>query len=364
MQQVADFRRSRERRSVVEYGIGIDANLGLSFAEMSALAREAAQLGYTSAWSPSNPPARDGFHACAQWSTATQDLAGGCLATGIAVIPVGVWTVNALVQQAGALSELSGGRFTLGIGTGQAYSPDFWASIGRPQPPIVALMRDYLITLRQLLAGETVDYDGKAVSLHGVRATMRPLPVPLYVAALGPQMLRLTGELADGDCLNWSTPAQRAWCREQIAIGARKAGRDPSSIKLMEYIRVCIDEDEEVARRGLARALMGYALGKPGAANDQGYRGHFTRMGFDDLLKGIEAQRDAGASESALIDAFPVDFLQQMGYFGKAAGAPAALRKLSEGLDTAVVRIVNARPGVDAARTTVQACRPDAVLSL
>ena len=345
----------------MEYGIGIDANLGLTFAEMNALAREAAEAGYTSAWSPSNPPARDGFHACAQWVTATQDLVPGGLATGIAVIPVGVWTVNALVQQAGALSELSGGRFTLGIGTGQAYSPDFWASMGRPQPPVVALMRDVLVTLRRLLAGETVDYNGKAIGLHGVRASMRPLSVPLYVAALGPQMLRLTGELADGDCLNWSTPAQRAWCREQIAIGAEKAGRDPSAITLMEYIRVCVDDDVELARRGLARAIMGYALGRPGAANDQGYRGHFTRMGFDTLLKGIEAQRDAGASEEALIDAFPDDFLQQMGYFGTAAGAPGALRRLSEGLDIPVVRIVNARRGIEASRAVLQACRPAAI---
>lgn len=345
----------------MEYGIGIDANLGLTFAEMTTLAREAAQLGYTSAWSPSNPPARDGFHVCAQWSTATKNPAGESLATGIAVIPVGAWTVNALAQQAGALSELSGGRFILGLGTGQAYSPEFWASLGRPQPPVVALMRDYLVTLRGLLAGETVNYEGKAISLHGVRASMRPLPVPLYLAALGPQMLRLTGELADGDCLNWSTPAQRAWCREQIAVGARKAGRDPAAIKLMEYIRVCIDEDEEVARRGLARAILSYALGRGGAANDFGYRAHFTRMGFDALLKGIEAQRDAGANDEALIDAFPTDFLLQMGYFGKAAGAPAALRRLSEGLDTAVVRIVNTRPGIDGARTVLLACRPDAV---
>ena len=44
-----------------------------------------------------------------------------------------------------------------------------------------------------------------------------------------------------------------------------------------------------------------------------------------------------------------------MGYFGKAAGAPAALRRLSEGLDTPVVRIVNARPGIDAARAVIQA---------
>jgi hypothetical protein len=103
---------------------------------------------------------------------------------------------------------------------------------------------------------------------------------------------------------------------------------------------------------------MGYALGRAGAAPDRGYRGHFGRMGFDAMLSGIEAKRDAGASADELAAAFPEDFLRQMGYFGPAAGAREALTELSAGLDVAVVRIVGTAPGIERARKTVEACAP------
>jgi alkanesulfonate monooxygenase SsuD/methylene tetrahydromethanopterin reductase-like flavin-dependent oxidoreductase (luciferase family) len=340
----------------VRWGIGIDASLGLSFAEQGTLVREAANRGYTSAWCPSGPATRDGFQVCAQWARDTADIPGFQL--GIAVIPAPVWTVPALVNQAGTVGEISGGRFVLGIGTGGNYSSDFRESYGLPATPNVALMRDYLVTMRGLLNGETVSYSGKAVTLQGLRMAGRPLPVPLYISALGPQLLRLAGQLADGVCLNWATPAQRQWCRERIAEGAARAGRDPSAVTVMEYIRVCIDEDRDAARMAFAKAIMGYALARAGASQDRGYRGHFGRMGFDAMLAGIEAKREAGASADELAAAFPDDFLRQMGHFGPAAGARDALRTLSEGLDVAVVRIVGTAPGVERARNTLEACVP------
>lgn len=340
----------------MDYGIGIDASLGLSFAESRELARNSAAAGYASAWTPSGPITRDGFQVCGQWSAAVEGLT-----TGVAVIPVPVWTPSALASQAGTLSELSGGRFILGIGTGGSYSEDFRRSYGLPAYPAVAMMRDYLVTLRGLLNGEKVTHEGKAIRLGGLQLTERPLQVPLYIASLGPQMLRLAGELADGVFLNWSTPEQREWCRARIAEGAGRVGRDPGAVKLIEYIRVCVDEDEERARRTFANAFMGYALSRPGASPEHGYRGHFTRMGFNDALVKIEAVRDSGASADEVADAFPEDFLRQMGYYGKASGAGAALAELSRGLDSAVVRIVTHDPGMAPARLTMESCRPDMI---
>ena len=113
-----------------------------------------------------------------------------------------------------------------------------------------------------------------------------------------------------------------------------------------------------MARRSFAKAFMGYALGRPGASNALGYRGHFTRMGFDEVLLGIEVKRDGGATPDELAEMFPESFLRQMGYYGKASGASAALAELSRGLDTAVVRIVGARPGVAAAEAVMRVCAP------
>jgi alkanesulfonate monooxygenase SsuD/methylene tetrahydromethanopterin reductase-like flavin-dependent oxidoreductase (luciferase family) len=256
------------------------------------------------------------------------------------------------------VSAISGGRFILGIGTGGAYGADYRHMHGLGDIPIVAMMRDYVTTIRALLNAETVTYEGKAITLRGMKVLGRPIEVPLYLSALGPQMLRLSGELADGVCLNWTTPDQRLWARERIAEGAARAGRAPSAVTLMEYIRVCIDEDEAKAKLAFARAFMGYALSRPGASKDSGYRGHFTRMGFDAVLTGIEALRDRGASADEVALAFPEDFLRQMGYYGKAAGAAEALKDLSRELDVAVVRIVGSEPGLERALATVGACAP------
>ena len=342
----------------MEYGIGIDASLGLSFQESRELAQTAADAGFTSAWTPSGPVTRDGFQICGQWSAAVEGLT-----TGIAVIPAPVWTPSSLASQAGTLSELSGGRFILGLGTGGSYSEEFRRSFGLPATPTVAMMRDYLITVRGLLNGETVTHEGKAIQLGGLRLTGRPIAVPIYISALGPQMLRLAGQLADGVCLNWTTPEQREWCRERIAEGADRASRDPAAVTVMEYIRVCLDDDESRARRAFAKAFMGYALSRAGASPAHGYRGHFTRMGFDETLLKIEAFRDAGASDDEVADAFPDEFLRQMGYYGKPSGAGAALAELSGGLDTAVVRIVTCESGMEPARRTVENCRPDLIAS-
>jgi alkanesulfonate monooxygenase SsuD/methylene tetrahydromethanopterin reductase-like flavin-dependent oxidoreductase (luciferase family) len=223
-------------------------------------------------------------------------------------------------------------------------------------------MRDYLTTVRRLVAGEEVTYQGEVVSLQGVKLAISPPPrTPVYLGALGPEMLRLAGELADGVCLNWCAPEQIAWSRERIAEGARRAHRDPVQIQVVEYIRVCVDPDVDVARRALARSTMGYALGQgiPTARERQwGYRAHFERMGYTAVLAELDHLRQRGATPAEVADACPPAFLKHVGYYGTPEGAAAAFRHLAVGLDVALVRVVAARPGIASVLTTLQACRP------
>ena len=346
----------------MEVGIGLDHGLGLSIAQTSELVREAAGLGYTSAWTPAGATSRDAFQVCGRWHAASTETVSGGITTGISVVPAPVWSAPVLASVAGTVGELTGGRFILGIGTGGIYSKEFRAGFGLPAWPPVAMMRDYLVTTRRLLAGEGVDHQGPAVTARGMQRGFRPPPVPVYLAALGPQMLRLAGEAADGAALNWCTPEQIAWSREQIARGARRAGRDAADVRVVEYIRVCVDDDVNAARRAFARAVLGYALARPGASKEHGYRAHFGRMGFDEALNELETMRDRGAAQAELVEAFPPELLSHVGYFGPAAGAAAAFGRLAEGLDVAVVRVVPARPDVEAVRAVMQACRPELVL--
>ncbi|MET0698036.1 MAG: LLM class flavin-dependent oxidoreductase, partial [Mycobacterium sp.] len=298
------------------------------------------------------------------WSAATAEVVPGGIGTGISVIPVGYWSPAALASGAATVGEISGGKFVLGIGSGAIQSPAFRRSLGlndglRP----IGAMREWLVAVRALLAGETVDHEGKAFALHGISLGTPPPRVPVALGALGPKMLTLAGEAADGAALNWCTAEQVAASRAIVAHGAQAVGRDPGDVTMIEYIRICVDDDVEAARRAYTRALMGYALAQPGANKELGYRGHFARMGFDEALTELEDRRDRGASEAELIDAFPVELAELVGYFGPAAGAAAAFDRQANGLDTPIVRVVAARPGIEAITAVMEACQPSKLRS-
>jgi 5,10-methylenetetrahydromethanopterin reductase len=335
-------------------GVGVDARLGLSFGEVSDVAVEARRLGFESLWTPAGG-VPDAFHVCAAWS------AGTGLRTGISVVPAArMWTPLALAAQAGTLAQLSGGSFVLGMGTG-GYGPGFWQSLGLPDRPI-AVMRSYLTAVRGLLAGQEVTSDGLTPGASSMWLGAAGLPhVPLYMAALGPQMLRLAGEVADGALLNWATPERIAASRSLVDTGAARAGRAPGGVPLTMYIRVCVDDDVAAARRAFAGQVLGYAMGRPGIPVTAGYRGMFGQMGFGGVLAELEERRDSGASMTELADAAPEELLRGVGYYGPAAGAPEAYARLSAGLDETVVRIVTARPGPEPVIEAMTALTPAAI---
>ena len=317
-------------------------------------------MGFESLWTPAGG-VPDSFHVCAAWMRDT------ALRTGISVVPaVRMWTPLGLAAQAATLAQLSSGRFVLGLGTG-GYGPEFWASVGLANRPI-AVMREYVAGVRALLAGEEVTAGRDAVGLGSpgwprsasLGVTDLP-PAPVYLAALGPQMLRLAGEVADGALLNWATPARIAVSRARVDEGIARAGREPGSVPMTMYIRVCIDDDVAAARQALGAQVLGYAMGPPGVPQDAGYRGLFAQMGFDEELSELEERRDKGAALPELVAAAPDDMLQAVGYYGPAAAAAAAFARLSDGLDEAIVRVITARPGLEPVREAMAALTPSLI---
>src|SRR5487761_2085011 len=282
-------------------GVGLDGRLGLDLGELEVVGREAAGLGFESMWTPATG-VPDSFHICGQWGEASAEETGSPIRTGISVVPAPrSWHPVSLAVQAATVSLRTNGTFVLGIGTGGA-GPEHFAAAGFPNRPI-AVMRDYLLVLKDLLAGESVNYEGPALKVHAPAIGQEFLPVPVYLAALGPQMLRLAGQAANGVCLNWASPEQIAYSRAEIAKGAASAGRDAEDVLVSMYIRICVDNDVAAARHALATQVLGYAMARPGADPALAYRGHFGRMGFDDELRELEARRDSGESMSDLADA-------------------------------------------------------------
>jgi Luciferase-like monooxygenase len=302
----------------MEIALGVDSRFVLSEDDQRALAQEAMALGYTSLWTPV-ANTREPFDVCATWTESSG------LPTGIAVAALSAWSIEDLATVSKKTADRCRGRFTLGIGAGRlADAP-------------IRIMRDAIAELRTRLPG-----------------------LRIYLGALGPQMLRLAGQRYDGAALNWCSTEQVEWSRQRVEAGARAEGRDPADVTIHEYIRVCVDEDEQSARIAFAKMVMTYALARPGTDKMKGYRAHFSRMGFDKALTELESRRASGASEDELARIFPVTLLRRVGYWGRPEGAREAFLRLAEGLDIAVVRLVPARSNdLAAVRLAMRACAPN-----
>jgi alkanesulfonate monooxygenase SsuD/methylene tetrahydromethanopterin reductase-like flavin-dependent oxidoreductase (luciferase family) len=337
-------------------GVGVDGRYGFSAGQQREIARTAAARGFASLWTNA-VTMPDAFHVCALWAAAAAEpaaggAAGGRLRTGISVVNALNWKPQSLAGQAATVALASGGGFTLGIGAGGALA----------QRPI-ATMADYLAVLRPLLDGAEVDFRGRTMDVERFAVPGRFPRVPVYLAALGPQMLRLAGRAADGAAMSFATPAEIARAAALIGEGARAAGRDRGDIALSMYIRVCIDEDAGLARQAFATTVLGYALARPGVDKGLAYRGLFARMGYDAALSELEERRDRGATVDELARRAPDEMLRAVGYFGPAEGAARRFAELSAGLDETIVRYVAARPGIEPLLAVMDTLAPDRVLA-
>jgi 5,10-methylenetetrahydromethanopterin reductase len=314
------------------------------------------RLGYRGLWTTGGT--YDPFQLCSDWG-ASGGAASDGPQVGIAIVPVTAWpSPVALATTAATTAELTGGRFILGLGVGH---PTERAPTNIPEIRPVPLAREHLTVLRRLLAGERVDHDGTYVQLRHTEIGWRPPHVPLYIAALGPAMLRLAGTAADGVLLNWCSREQVAWSRSQVDEGIRSAGRQPGDVRIVTQVRVAIDDDVERARRAIARSFVMMTLRTPREAADRGYRAQATRLGLGDLVEELAVRQDAGASLDSLASAIPADAIDTLAYAGPASGAAAAVARLAEGCDVAIIRCVSTGPARDAVAVTLDACRPTLV---
>jgi len=212
------------------------------FVRIAALAEEA---GFDQVW-----VSHDLF-----WRSAPVLLAAAAAATSRIVLGAGVFNpvsmhVSEIAMAAASLNEASGGRFLLGIGAGADRFLD-WAGLA-PRPP-VERTRQAIIELRALLAGEAPS----GWSAQG-RLRTGPASVPIYVGAMGPRMLELAGELADGALPLLFPPEHYPVAAAQVEQGARRAGRDPSSIDIAACVWCSLDEDRDRARLALAAKIAYY----------------------------------------------------------------------------------------------------------
>ena len=230
-------------------GVGLQDPSGP--APMTALREQlqrAADQGFASAWM-SNIFGVDALTALAVTGSQVPGIE-----VGTAVVPTYPRHPAALAQQARTVAAAVDGRLVLGIGTSHRIVIEdmFGYDFGKP----ILHMREYLDVLLPLLDGQPVAVSGATVRANIGLTTPSSGRVPVLLAALGPQMLRLAGERTDGTVLWMTGPTTvRDHIVPTITAAARDAGRP--SPRVVCSLPVCVTDDPDGARE---RATQVFAI--------------------------------------------------------------------------------------------------------
>ncbi len=266
---------------------------------------EIEELGYTSLWiaEVSGPDAFVSLTALAL-NTKKAELSTG-------VIPIQIRTPGAMAMGFLTINELSGGRAIAGLGVSSPVIVERWHGASYRKP--VTAMRECVTIMRQLFSDGRSKFEGEVYKSDfrlGMRITA-PRPPKIYLAGLNAPMLRLAGEIADGVLMNYSPPDAIAPMVQHIHEGAKAAGRDPSSVDVGIYIRMCITDEEDKAVDSFRRELAGYAF-------VDSYNKMFARYGLAAEFDEVRRLWKTGKRDDAA-KAISEASCRKIAVFGKAA---------------------------------------------
>ncbi len=261
--------------------------------ELTGQVRAAADAGFATAWSAQ----AFGWDALTALAVAGSQVPQ--IGLGSAVVPVPQRHPVVLASQALSVQAASGNRLSLGIGAGIAMM--LGTVFGLPSDQPVLRMREYLTVLRPLLRGENVSFRGETLTAAGSVAIPGAEAPDVLLAALGPAMLRLAGELADGTVTWMAGPRTLAThIVPAVTSAAEAAGR--SAPRVVAGMLVCVTRNDAEARERIARkfALAGQVpeyravLDREGADGPQ----DVAIIGDEDAVaRHLERLAEAGVTE-------------------------------------------------------------------
>src|SRR5690349_7634050 len=220
----------------------------------------------------------------------------GDIEVGTGVIPIQNQHPMLLAQRALTLSLIGGGRFILGLGmTHQAVTEGMW---GIPWDKPVRRLREYLEGLQPLLAGEQADAVGETVTTRGALQIAGASAPPVYIAALGPQLLKLAGRRTAGT-ITWmtgpTTPAQHV-------VPPLREGAAGRPVRVVAALPVSVTDDIDGVRAQAAKlfAMYGYLPSYRAMLDREGYAGPADAAIIGDeaeVAERIKALAAAGVDE-------------------------------------------------------------------
>ena len=233
-------------------------------------AQYAEKRGFEAVWQAESRLVRDAIVPMAAFAAVTERIKVG---SGV----INNWTRNIGLLAATflTLDDLAPGRIICGIG---AWWDPLAQNVGITRRKPLTAMRETVEVMRRLLAMENVTFHGEfhhvnGIELDVVHGRREPRDVPIYIGATGPKMTQLSGEIADGIVLNYCVPPDyNDLAMEQLAQGAKKAGRTLDEIDRPQLVVCSVDPDRERALDGARGLLTQYLAQQPHIAKASGVK--------------------------------------------------------------------------------------------
>lgn len=259
---------------------------------------------------------------------------------GSAVLQIPARTPAMTAMTAATLDTLSGGRFQLGLGVSGPQVSEGWHGVRFEAP--LARTREYVDIVRMALGRQTVEHEGRFWTLplpdgpgKALRLTIREHrpDLPVYLAAVGPKNLELTGQIADGWLAIFFSPEHSGDLLAAIEKGRRGSGRADTASPLTGFdivatAPVVLHDDVERAA-DVVRPYCALYIGGMGSRDKNFYNQLACRMGYEEEAARIQDLFLAGQHREAAA-AVPFEFIDETALIGPAARVAQRIGRYAE----------------------------------
>ena len=280
---------------------------------MAEYARQAENIGIDSMWS-AEAWGTDALTPLAYIAAHTERMN---LGTGI--VQIGTRTPANLLMSSMTLQSMSQGRFILGIGTSGPQVIEGWHGVSFSKPMIRT--KEIIEIIKMGARGGKLVYEGENYILplkngegKPIRSSLPPTNIPIYLAALGPNNLELTGELADGWIGGCFIPETAHVFMDKIRTGADRVGREIEDLEIMVPVSLEFTENVEEAGKRHARGY-GFTFGAMGSLKNNFYKNAYARQGYGESVDIVQKLWKEGRRDEAR-DLVPIDLALKSNLIG------------------------------------------------
>jgi 5,10-methylenetetrahydromethanopterin reductase len=282
--------------------IGVASLIEHPIAQLAERAATLEGLGYDDIWVPDERLLRNVYISLAA-------VAGATSRVGLGTAVTNPYTRHPVITAAAiaTIDEMSGGRATLALGAGGGL-PAY--GIERRDP--VGTLRETIAIIRRLTAGESVTMSGKHFSLLDAHLDFPPVrQVPIYLAARGPRILQLAGEVADGVIIGgFTSRSGLGFAQGLVERGLERGNRSWSDVDQMAWVYVSAAREHDAARVAVSKQVLASLITSRGILDEIGIelpaalRTHLDATGW--AYPRETPQQAADLLPDVIVDAFSV----------------------------------------------------------